>query len=194
MDSQELPVSRPSNEESMVNAQKFNMSMMETVASDAQTLDDIKMLTSDKVTNQLKVFLVAQARNELMRVVKLTKFLDKLESKFMSKADDLMMTDDLSLKQYGDIISIITGLLARSNEIVSKVLRDDSLMTILNTTIYSTDTSVQTSTVVKSLKDPQSRERVRAVINSILVSTQNYNPDADLNTVNNEVEGEIHNG
>lgn len=193
MDSQELPVSRPNKNDEMVNAQKFNMDMMETVASDAQTLDDIKMLTSDKVTNQLKVFLVAQARNELMRVVKLTKFLDKLESKFMSKTEDLMMTDDLSLKQYGDIISIITGLLARSNEIVSKVLRDDSLMTILNTTIYSTDTSVQTSTVVKSLKDPQSRERVRAVINSILVSTQNYNPDADLNTVNNEVEGEIHN-
>ena len=152
-----------------------NMDMMSTIANDEQSLDDIKLLTSSKVTDQLKVFLIAQARNELMRVVKLTKFLDKLESKFMEKTTDMMNSDDLTLKQYSDIIYVITSLLTRSNEIISKVLKDDSLMTILNTTIYTTDDSVsQTTAVVSSLKDARSRERVRSVIQGILTSTENY--------------------
>lgn len=151
-----------------------NLAMMTTIASNGQTLDDIKNLTSDKVTDQLKVFLIAQARNELSRVVKLTKFLDKLESQFISKATGLMDSDDLSLKQYSDIISITTSLLSRSNTIISEVLKDDSLMMILNTTIYSSNEGTQQAAVAGSLKDAQSRERVRSVISAFLNKTREY--------------------
>lgn len=167
-----------------------DIDMMQKIAQDDQTLDDIKALTSSKVTDQLKVFLVAQARNSLAEVVKLTKFLDKLETKFMSKATELMDNDDLTLKQYGDVISVITGLLARSNEIISKVLRDDSLMTILNTTIYKSNDSVQTTSVVTNLRDAQSRERVRAVINKILISTEDYQGSLDNDVVTVEEEND----
>lgn len=151
-----------------------NMEMMQVIASHDQSLEDIKNLTSSKVTDQLKVFLIAQARNELQRVVKLTQFLDKLESKFMNKVNQEMDMDALTLRQYSDIISTITDLLSRSNSIISQILKDDSLMTILNTTIYTSGSSTTVSSAVSSLKDPQSRERVRTVIQNILFSTQNY--------------------
>lgn len=151
-----------------------NLGMMDLIAKNEQDLSDIKNLTSSKVTDQLKVFLVAQARNELQRVVKLTQFLDDLEDKFISTVSNRMATDDLTLRQYSDIMSTITDLLNRSNTIISQVLKDESLMTILNTTIYSTDNSATVSTTVASLKDPQSRERVRSVIKSILFATENY--------------------
>lgn len=150
---------------------KSNYKMMETVANNSQSLDDIKNLTSSKVTDQLKVFLIAQARNELTRVLKLTEFLDKLENSFMSKVNEAMIDDSLTLRQYSDVISVITSLLSRSNDIISKVLKDDSLSTIINTTIYSDTTSV---TSVASLRDSQSRERVRSVIQTILYKTENY--------------------
>lgn len=151
-----------------------NLEMMTTISNNDQSLEDIKNLTSSKVTDQLKVFLISQARNELSRIVKLTKFLDKLESQYMSKVDKAMEEDKLTLQQYANVISLITDLLARSNEIVYKVLKDDSLMTILNTTIYTTSDTTQVSSVVSTLKDPQSRERVRNVIQNILLTTKNY--------------------
>lgn len=153
-----------------------NMDMMIKIASNEQSLEDIRNLTSSKITDQLKVFLVSQARNELMRVVKLTRFLDKLEDQYINKAEQAMIADELTLKQYASVIETITSLLSRSNEIVYKVLKDDSLMTILNTTIYTSDNSTQVSSVVASLGDAQSRERVRSVIQNIIYATSNYDP------------------
>lgn len=157
-----------------------NLEMMTTISNNEQSLDDIKNLTSSKVTDQLKVFLVSQARNELSRIVKLTKFLDKLESKFIDKVDKAMEEDALTLKQYNDVISIITDLLARSNDIVYKVLKDDSLMTILNTTIYTSDNTTQVTSAIATLKDPQSRERVRNVIQNILATTVAYEGEGEI--------------
>lgn len=151
-----------------------NFKMMEKISENRQSLEDIKNLTSSKVTDQLKVFLVSQARNELRRVVKLTEFLDRLEDQYIDKVNESVSFDDLTLKQYGEVIGLITDLLARSNDIIYKVLRDDSLMTILNTTIYTDVGSSQVSSVVSSLKDAQSRERVRNVIQTILLTTSNY--------------------
>lgn len=154
-----------------------NLDMMTQIARNKQSLEDIKNLTSSKVTDQLKVFLISQARNELSRVVKLTKFLDRLENEYMNKVENAMESGSMTLRQYSDTIGLITDLLSRSNDIIYKVLRDDSLMTILNTTIYSTDGSTQVSSVVSSLKDAQSRERVRNVVQNILFATSNYAND-----------------
>lgn len=186
----ETSLTEVNQESGLVNKIKDNTAMMETIATDSQSLEDIRNLTSTRVTDQLKVFLIAQARNELMRVVKLTRFLDKLESNFMNKVDQAISDDDLTLKQYSEILATITSLLARSNDIVYKVLKDTSLMTILNTTIYTTDSSVQTSSVVASLKDPHSRERVRNVINNILLKTDQYVAEHPDSTIIQEEESE----
>lgn len=164
------------NELSTTNSMT-NLDMMTQIARNKQSLEDIKNLTSSKVTDQLKVFLISQARNELSRVVKLTKFLDRLENEYMNKVENAMESGSMTLRQYSDTIGLITDLLSRSNDIIYKVLRDDSLMTILNTTIYSTDGSTQVSSVVSSLKDAQSRERVRNVVQNILFATSNYAND-----------------
>lgn len=176
-------------EESLITqTRKDNQEMMIKIANDQQSLEDIKMLTSSKVTDQLKVFLVSQARNELNRVVKLTQFLDKLESSFMNKVDESIANDELTLKQYGDIIGVITSLLSRSNDIISKVLNDDSLMTILNTTIYTADSGTATSSnqvtsIISELKDPQSRERVRVVLSQIIRRADDYIEDTQATEV-----------
>ena len=168
-----------------------NMDMMEKIANDEQTFQDIKLLTSTKVTDQLKVFLVSQARNELSRVIKLTNFLDKIENGYLNKIDKLMKDDEISLKQYGEIVETITTLLGRSNSIISNILKDDSLTTILNTTIYTnTDSNGgQGMSVVSQLKDPQSREKVRNVINQILYKTENYAEEHPNEVVIDSAEG-----
>lgn len=167
----------------LVKSSIDNMDMMTKIARDEQSLDDIKMLTSSKVTDQLKVFLIAQARNELSRVIKLTHFLDKLETNFMNEVDKEMNNNNLTLKQYSDIIGVITSLLTRSNEIISRVLKDDTLMTILNTTIYTADSTSQSTSIVANLKDAQSRERVRLMIQKVLTKTSEFSTDDNVITV-----------
>lgn len=159
------------------NLNSTNMDLMEKIAGDHHDLNDLQLLTSSKVTDQLKVFLVAQARNELQKIIQLTKFLDKLEENLMIKVGDAITQDKLSLKQYSDIIETIQTLLERSNSIISEVLKDDSLTTITSTTIYqSSGNSTQTMSITSRLQDAQSRERVRNVLQKILNQTENYNP------------------
>lgn len=150
-----------------------NYQMMQTIASNKQTFDDIKALTSSQTKDQLKVFLVSQAKAELRRVLKLTLWLDKVEDNYMKKIEDAMGTDDISLKEYESVLNTIATLLTRSNDIISKVLNDDSLMTILNTTIY-TDNVITHSTIINQLNDPYSRERIRNVLNQVIVKADNY--------------------
>ncbi len=150
-----------------------NLNLMQKIANNNHTFDDIKMLTSSQITDQLKVFLIAQARNHLNKVIKLTMFLDRVEDSFIENVDIGMETNDLSFKDYYAIIDTISKLLESSNAIISKVLNDENLTTILNTTIYQVDNS-QHKTVISNLKDAQSRERVRNVLKQIIESTDNY--------------------
>lgn len=165
----------PSNSSTPVAPSVSNIDLMKKIADNHQTLDDIQLLTSSKVTDQLKVFLVAQARNELQKIIQLTEFLDKLENNLIKKVDDAIAKDSLSLKQYSEVIELIKTLLERSNAIISEVLKDDSLTTITSTTVYQSPTgSMQTMSITSRLQDAQSRERVRNVLQQILNKTQNY--------------------
>lgn len=148
-----------------------NLSMMQKIANNDQTFNDIKMLTSSKVTDQMKVFLVSQAKNELNRVIKLTTFLDALETSYINKVTGAIESDSLSLKNYGDIIETITECLNRSNTIISQIIKDDSLMTILNTTIYAGSGTATSASVGIALGNAQSRERVRTIITQVLNRT-----------------------
>lgn len=181
------------SEDLVTKTNQTNQDMMKKIANDQQSLEDVRMLTSSKVTDQLKVFLVSQARNELNRVIKLTNFLDKLEDSFINKVSDGIVNDELTIKQYSDIIGVITSLLSRSNTIISNVLGDDSLTTILNTTIYNTDTSGSTSnsqvtSIVSELKDAQSRERVRVVLSQIIHKADEYIEEDTINVESKEVD------
>lgn len=180
------------SEDLVTKTNQTNQDMMKKIANDQQSLEDVRMLTSSKVTDQLKVFLVSQARNELNRVIKLTNFLDKLEDNFINKVNDGIINDELTIKQYSDIIGVITSLLSRSNTVISNVLGDDSLTTILNTTIYNTDTggstgNSQVTSIVSELKDAQSRERVRVVLSQIIHKADEYVEEDTINVESKEV-------
>lgn len=172
-----MPVSQSQSSQPISNS---NTDLMKKIADGQQTFDEIQMLTSSTVTDQLKVFLVAQARNELQKIIQLTQFLDKLETNLMNKVDDAIATNSMSLRQYSDIIDVIKTLLERSNSIVSEVLKDDSLTTITSTTVYQAPNgTTQTMSITSRLQDPQSRERVRNVLQQILAKTNTYSVESN---------------
>lgn len=131
----------------------------------------------DKAKDQMRIFLVAQARKELERIIKLTATLDKLQEKYQSKIDEYLENhDDESAIQYlPSMIDTITKCMERSNSIISQITGNDKIMNFQFVSNNSTNTiniDNSNSTVV-NLEDPTSRMKVRDTVKSILVMMNN---------------------
>ena len=151
------------------------MSLMTRLSTDTYSDADVKLLTSDKTHDQLSVFLLAQAKNELERVVRLTKLLDKLEDSFIQEVEGRIQNQDMTLKMYSELMATIVQILDHSNEIISRVIKDDKLSMIISTTI-SADNKPETreASIISQLKDPQSRERVRTIVEQVIARATQY--------------------
>lgn len=134
--------------------------VMSAVADSTLTKDSF----SDAFTsnNQAKMFLVAQAKNEMQRIIKLTKFLDVVEEKFMDTAQLLMneYPDNLAIVQ--DTLDTIMKCLNRSNDLIMAIVKDDKL----NSFVFKDDAA----DIVYEYKDitPASKETIRAFASNML--------------------------
>lgn len=164
--------------------------LMSAIADGNYTPEIVGELTEkDKTSNQIKLFLLAQAKRELQRVTKYMKFLDKIEESYKTKVEQLIDEDKLELKDFSNIISVVNGCLARSNEIIKSVLKDDSLN---NLVIIDNSTNINNSVIGEDrtglgLTDPDSRNRVEMAIENILSKINNFNPESDNIVVDYEV-------
>ena len=122
----------PAQELALKNAIQDHNQTLVDIATGKVTSSEITEITSAQYTNQIKLFLLAQARKELMRVVKLTEFLTKVEDMYEERVMENL--DKLSLDSFPDIISTITSCLKRSDDIMQSVLKNDSLksLTLIN--------------------------------------------------------------
>lgn len=111
--------------------------LMKTIANKAissvenqeSTIDDSKSLMQNSMesNNQAKMFLVAQAKNEMQRIVRLTQFLDVVEQKFMDTSTLLMneYPDNLSIVQ--EVLDTIMKCINRSNDLIMAIVKDEKL-------------------------------------------------------------------
>lgn len=136
--------------------------LMKKLAEDAP-LDGMDV-DGDKLVNKAKIFLVAQACNELNRVIKLTNFLDTLEEKFIDAVSEKIEESPHNLQLLTYAMETITESLNRSNQLITQILKDEKLSSvIINTTnIITPDGS---SATVMSM---DSRDTVRNWASSVL--------------------------
>lgn len=107
--------------------------LMKKLAEDAP-LDGINV-DSDKLISKAKLFIVAQACNELNRVIKMTNFLDTLEEKFMDTVNSKLEENPQNLQLITYAMETITESLNRSNNLITQILKDEKLASvIINTT------------------------------------------------------------
>lgn len=124
-----------------------------------------ELTDNDATKNQIRLFLLAQAKRELMRTVRLMNFLNKVEDAYEQKVDAAM--DNMTLSQYQNVIETISLCLSRSNDIIQKVMKDDTLANIL---IFNQDNSnnVTNNTTNIGLQSAESRSKVLKVVDSII--------------------------
>lgn len=136
--------------------------------------NDIKISnfgTSNEAVNQFKVFLVAQAKNELRRIVKLTQYLDKVEDQFITVTTDLISEYPDNMTIVSETMKALTACINRSNELISQVVSNEKL----NSFVFDT----HNSEINNSGLSLESRNKVRDLAVKLLsnLESDNYNID-----------------
>ena len=124
-------------------------------------------LNGKDVDNQFKLFLAAQARNELQRILRLTEFLDSIEQKFMATVNKKLIEQPDNINLLMSSMDIISQSLKRSQELVYNVLKDDSLQTLVVNTVNLIPGSDNTSIMTR-----KSRDAIRSVASKLISDLQ----------------------
>lgn len=149
-----------------------SMSLMRQLANnDLNVPVDID---GERLIDRSKLFLVAQARNDLTRIIKLTNFLEKLEDKFIDAVNSALDDSPNQIMLISGAMDTISRCLADANEHVMQIMKDDKLQqVIINTTnIITPDGS--TATII----DADSRDSVRNLAASLLAQLTAIDADS----------------
>lgn len=144
---------------------------------------------TDVITNKLKLFILAQAERDLNTILKLLRFLDKVEEAYENKVDQEMTRGTLTIYDYMSIISSINSSLSRCHTTINQVLKDDSLKNIF---IVDNSTNINTdlNQISPGLSDPASRERVMKAVNSVLHTIDEAKSTFDYDTLKDQDESD----
>lgn len=144
---------------------------------------------TDAITNKLKLFILAQAERDLNTILKLLRFLDKVEEAYENKVDQEMTRGTLTIYDYMQIISSINSSLSRCHATINQVLKDDSLKNIF---IVDNSTNINTDLnhISPGLSDPASRERVMKAVNSVLHTIDEAKSTFDYDTLKDQDESD----
>lgn len=127
----------------------------------------LKSLEGKNVENQAKLFLAAQARHELERIIKLTEFLDNIEQKFLTAINTKIIEQPDNINLLMTSMDIITQSLKRSNELVNNVLNNNGLQALVVNTVNLIPGAEDTSIISR-----KSRDAIRAVATNLIEQLQ----------------------
>lgn len=142
----------------------------------------INDLLSKDVPTQLRAFMLASAKSDLIRVLQLTDALEKLEDVYVARAlDDAEGMDMMSLAR---TIQVITASLQRSMTTIEKVTNDDKLQIIIDQSnkVINNISGPGGASNVSLITDKTSREKLRN-ITSKLLSVLDPNPSRQVNSL-----------
>lgn len=133
------------------------MNIIATGSIDKSILND-----AETENNQAKMFLVAQAKNEMRRIVKLTNFLDTVEDKFIDTATTLLQEYPDNLEIVQSTIDTIMKCINRSNDLITAIVKDDKL----NSFVFQNNNPE----VFEEYKDitPESKDKIRTFASTMI--------------------------
>lgn len=147
------------------DSQSSNYALMKLLADNDNT-SPIEVDSND-LMNKTKMFLVVFARNQLNRIISLTNFLERLESKFIESVDEVLDTEQDAIRKIAMIsqaMETLSKCVDDANSVVFQVLKDDKFnnITINTTNIITPDGN--SATII----DADSRDEVRNLAASLL--------------------------
>lgn len=167
--------------------------LLQLATSDMSTtlVDD---LMSRDIPTQLKAFMLAKAKGDLIRVIKLSQALGELEDTYIERA--LTTMDEASMGNLQKMIETTSNALNRTTDTVQKVMGDQEIKLTIDqsTNIYNDNTTTNnTNNFVSVLSDQSSRQKLRELTAKFLspISTnQNEIVNSQVVDSDEQIEGE----
>lgn len=125
-------------------------------------------IAGDTVKLQIQSFVLAQAQKELLRVVKYTEFLDKVEDEYQKRVEENL--EDISFNELPEIMTVIHTSLDRAQNMLLSVIKDDKLGVFISNT-FNTINTPETSSISPDSglsMNAASREAVRKAVTSLI--------------------------
>ena len=138
-------------------------------------------INGDELLDRTKLFVVAYARNQLNRIIKLTNFLERLEDKFIQAVTERIETEPESLTMISMAMETISKCLEDANSVVFQVLKDDRLQNIIINTTNIITPDGNSATII----DADSRDEVRNLAASLLEQLSKLSSET-TNTTNED--------
>jgi hypothetical protein len=152
------------------NNSSVNKSELLQIATADDSTELVADLMSKDIPTQLKAFMLATAKSELVRVIQLTDALNKLEDTYIERA--LSDKDGMDMKSLSNTMDVIMRSLNRSMDLIDKVTTDNNLKLIIDqsTNIYNDNKS----TIINNnlLLDQSGREKLRTLASKLLVAVK----------------------
>jgi hypothetical protein len=156
------------------DSENSSMIMMKQLANN--DLENPVDINGEQLMARTKLFVVAQARNSLNRIIKLTNFLEKLEDKFIEAVNNRIENEPESITMLSMAMETISKCLADANETVSQVLKDDRLQSVVFNTTNIITPDGQKATVL----DADSRDAIRNLAGSLLSQLSKFSEESEV--------------
>ena len=140
--------------------------------------EELPAITSSQ--QDMKSYLSLYARSQLIRIEKLTNYLDQLESKMMNKIDDFNPKDFISAMQ------TLQCALSNAIELVKMVGTDDKYLSIIYNDNKSYIENMQVNNKIDIGLSRESRDKLRSIISKIKLENPIQGQVVDSNNSNNE--------
>ena len=106
--------------------EKDAINAMELIATNTSYSSGLLDYTDPKVSeNQFKLFIIAQCKRELYKILEYSKMLDKLEARFKEVYIDRL--DELSDGMIVSLMQIVLEKIDRGNELINSVIKDKDI-------------------------------------------------------------------
>ena len=178
--------------------EKDTINAMEQIATSTTYSTNLLNYTDPKVSeNQFKLFIIAQCKRELYKILEYSKILDKLEERFKQVYIDRI--DELSDGTIVSLMQLMLDKIDRGNELINSVIKDKDITNVLiinqqnnsvnNISDLTKDKLLQTLYKSSELHDEapsSSRAKVVEVVTNILKDEADEDKSKESNTIVNE--------
>lgn len=121
-------------------------------------------LAAEKELSTLKMSSILLAKKYLERLVDQTRQLEKFETKFYEAMDDALENDSANIMLITTAMESLTKLITSSQQMVSSVLKDDRMQSI----VITNTTNITPDGGSSEIMDAASRDAVRNLAESLL--------------------------
>lgn len=168
----------------LVDEEQSSYVMMQQLASN--DLDAPLDVDGERLLDRTKLFMIAHARQQLNRIIKLTKFMEKLEDKFIDAVNNRLDNEPESITMISMAMETISKCLESANGEVFQILKDERLANIVINTTNIITPDGNSATII----DPDSRDEVRNLASSLLQQLTNIQNEVEKNQENGVIDVE----